>query len=1342
MIKNIVRVGLLSCWLLAPLAAVAATPLEQWRDHLSAARQLAENDGPRAYHEAERLVAEPPPGVLPADRVRALNVLARAELYLAKSAAAGKHAEQALALAKANGDRIGRAEADLVLALNTVNQARIDALVEAATDALTALDGVTGRPDLISEAMLRVGMMYRRIGRLDDSVTIALQAKEMAEESGDPLALVHADNGLAYTYDLSGHHDEAAHYFEEMGKYARLAGSRRSEAAALLGVGSQQCALKRCAEGEKRIREAIGIFRRIGGPFYIAHALYMLADTLRRQGRGEEARPLIDEIVEIYSSRGNRIGLWWTLKARSGDRQAAGDLPGAWSDAERSYGLAKEIGLALYLGGSARRMAAVAAGSGDHRKAYRLAAEALALAEQADRERAGRHLRELTRRYREESHQRRIDELTHRNQLQAVKIARSTLERRWLITLIGASLVILVGVLLFLRQQRRANRLLSGANVELALRDYALDRVGEAAFLVDRQARLLYVNEEACRSLGYGRDELSRMTVMDIDPDWSADRHAAAWEGLKARSVKPLESLHRRKDGTLVPVEVSGSHFEFGGREFVLSLVRDITERKRTEAALRASEERYRQVFENSPVSIWEEDFSAVKAEFERLRAAGVDDLAAYFAGHPEAVRGCAERVRIVDVNRAAVALHEAPDKERLLAGLVDTFTEESFAAFRRQLLCLWDGGRAMRSEAVVKTLAGERREVAVHFAVCPGVGESLERVLVSLIDITERKAAERRLRQALEFSEGVINAIPDLLFEVDVHGRYLNVWTRNPELLVAPKEALLGRTIDEVHSPEAAADAMAGLLEADAEGLSFGRVIRIDLPGGSHWFELSISKKRVEEPLAEARFLVLSRDITQRVRAELALVAREREFHSLAENIPDHIVRYDLQARKTYLNSAMARLIGIAPGEVLGLTPEETPPKARALNIEEYARTLRAVLADGEPRELETPLDHAVEGRRTYSVRFVAERDEGGGIVGALMVGRDITARKHAEEALAARERQFRTLAESLPDNIVRYDRGGRARYVNPVLLQTLGRGFEDRLGQTVREAFPGGEFDDYARLIERVLASGEVGQIERVVMDVRRGMERIHQIRVIPERDERGELTGVLAIGHDITELKEAERQMRRLTAHREAAREEERKRIAREVHDELGQLLTALRMNVSLLRLRFGEASPPLLEHARRMMELVDRTLQVVRDVAARLRPAALDMGIGSALEWLAGEFSRHSGLPCEMRVDDGEIALEETRATAVFRIAQESLTNVARHAGAGRVWLTLERRGAHCLLEVRDDGVGFDPALGRRNSFGLVGLRERAQILGGELEIDSAPGRGTTVTLRIPVDEADA
>ena len=230
------------------------------------------------------------------------------------------------------------------------------------------------------------------------------------------------------------------------------------------------------------------------------------------------------------------------------------------------------------------------------------------------------------------------------------------------------------------------------------------------------------------------------------------------------------------------------------------------------------------------------------------------------------------------------------------------------------------------------------------------------------------------------------------------------------------------------------------------------------------------------------------------------------------------------------------------------------------------------------------------------------------------------------------------------------------------------------------------------------------------------------------------------------DITDSKLKEeallysRQMlRELAAHHEKIREAERSRIAREIHDELGQYLTALRMDAAVLGIRFGTRDPELDLLARSMKRTIDTTIGVVRDVTAALRPGALDMGLVSATEWLLTGFEERTGILCHLEAPPDIQGLDDARTTAAFRILQESLTNIARHAQAHEVHVMLSRIDHELLMRIVDDGIGFDfDSVARRKTFGLMGIRERALMFGGHVRIDSHPGAGTSLNVTIPLE----
>ncbi|MBA2660098.1 MAG: HAMP domain-containing protein [Nitrosospira sp.] len=218
---------------------------------------------------------------------------------------------------------------------------------------------------------------------------------------------------------------------------------------------------------------------------------------------------------------------------------------------------------------------------------------------------------------------------------------------------------------------------------------------------------------------------------------------------------------------------------------------------------------------------------------------------------------------------------------------------------------------------------------------------------------------------------------------------------------------------------------------------------------------------------------------------------------------------------------------------------------------------------------------------------------------------------------------------------------------------------------------------------------------------------------------------------------ELRVRDAAIREFAAHVERMREEDRKYIAREIHDELGQLLAALHLELSLLK--DVEDNRKRVEIIRyNMSELVVKASQSVRNVAEHLRPASLGLGIVSAIKKLTDEFRKHGGVSCVLHLMEVSIDLDEDQTVAIFRIVQESLTNVTRHAEASRVEITLSQNADDLIVEVRDNGKGFDSAdAAKKKSFGLLGMRERAAVLGGGIDITSLPQQGTVVNVRIPI-----
>ena len=225
---------------------------------------------------------------------------------------------------------------------------------------------------------------------------------------------------------------------------------------------------------------------------------------------------------------------------------------------------------------------------------------------------------------------------------------------------------------------------------------------------------------------------------------------------------------------------------------------------------------------------------------------------------------------------------------------------------------------------------------------------------------------------------------------------------------------------------------------------------------------------------------------------------------------------------------------------------------------------------------------------------------------------------------------------------------------------------------------------------------------------------------------------------------ELRNSREQLRNLSSHLESVREEERTRLAREIHDELGQALTALKMDISwLIKHRVDEADS-VLKKTRSMEGLLDATIRTVQRLSGELRPGLLDdLGLAAAIEWQAEEFQNRSGIACEVMVNLQEVLISRDHATAIFRIFQETLTNVIRHAKASRVEVRLDAQGDRLVLEVKDNGRGItENEIKNPKAFGLIGMRERVLALSGECIISGQAGNGTTIVVNVPLNKEES
>lgn len=360
------------------------------------------------------------------------------------------------------------------------------------------------------------------------------------------------------------------------------------------------------------------------------------------------------------------------------------------------------------------------------------------------------------------------------------------------------------------------------------------------------------------------------------------------------------------------------------------------------------------------------------------------------------------------------------------------------------------------------------------------------------------------------------------------------------------------------------------------------------------------------------------------------------------------------------------------------------------------------------------------------------------------------------APDAASARaEARFHGLANALQDGVLEVDARWRTTFVNPSLAHRFDRPPSELLGRHFLEFVAAADRTSALTHMRRC----EAGQPTATELHLRRGESASvwTRLRAQPLADERGRFLGVLTVLADLTDPPPGQEQHARLVeelraAHARAqalsqelvrAREAQSARMAREIHDELGQALTGLKLDAAWLERRLARPLDPAAVAAmqarlKTMGEAIDATVLTTRRICTELRPGVLDdLGLVAAIEWQAREFEKRAQVAVELSLPDRPLHPSPACATSVFRIFQEILTNVARHAHARSVRVRLEPRPGLLHLEVHDDGRGFvETDLAESRALGLLGMKERAALCGGTLGIRSLPGQGTTVTLQAP------
>jgi len=725
--------------------------------------------------------------------------------------------------------------------------------------------------------------------------------------------------------------------------------------------------------------------------------------------------------------------------------------------------------------------------------------------------------------------------------------------------------------------------------------------------------------------------------------------------------------------------------------------------RRNAETALRESEERYRTLVELSPSGVF-----------------------------------VLSKGRTVYVNPTGVALLGAKNAQEILdRSPFELIHPDYHHIVHESMARILSGGEVVHSaERIYLKMDGTPIPVQLEAARVTWNGQSALLGLFS--DITARKQMEAELLEREERLRLFIEHSPVALAMFDREMRYVAVsrrWQSDYD-----DESVIGRSLYEVF-PEISERwraihrrCLAGAVERGEED-SF---VRAD--GRTNWVRWGI-RPWLTAAGSVGGIVIFSEDITERKEAERILEQSTRRYKDLVNSIQGVVWEADAAtAQFTFVSPQVEAMLGYSIEQWLSsptfwvdhMYPEDrswAPQYCHEETLKHRGHTFeyRMLAADGRTVWVRDIVSVLVEDGRATKLRGILE---------------DITAHKQAEETM----RRLGAIVESSEDAIISKTLNSVVTSWNYGAARLFGYQMEEMIGQPITKLFPPDRLDEEVQILEQLKRGKAIQQFE-TVRRAKDGQLRHVSLTISLMRDKHGAITEISTIARDISEQKRAEGQLLELNArlatissHLELVREEEQKRLAHDLHDELGHQLTAIKLDVSFLEQltasRNESDRQTLAETMGRLRRALDGAITSVRKIARQARPGSLDqLGLAATLEALVGDVRDHAGIQARFTsvVDEETFAPSKALEVALYRVAQEALTNVVRHSGATSVEVRLREEDGRILLEIQDNGKGFEESrYAPDQSFGLRGMKERLEMVGGQFSIIGCQGGGTVVT----------
>ncbi|MCX6148914.1 MAG: PAS domain S-box protein [Ignavibacteriales bacterium] len=820
------------------------------------------------------------------------------------------------------------------------------------------------------------------------------------------------------------------------------------------------------------------------------------------------------------------------------------------------------------------------------------------------------------------------------------------------------------------------------------------ETAADAVLLVNQlTGNILDVNSATTILYGYTHDEICKMNVMDLSTQPNVTLKAVQ----TGEAQIPIR-YHKNKNGSIFPVEIRNSLFSYNNQKINVGFIRDITGRKQAEESLRESEKRYRELFDNisSGVAIYEVTGNGNDFIFKDCNRAG-------------------ERI---DGNRKEDIIGKSIYQVRkgiTEFGILEVFKrvfETGISEHYPAKFYMDEKLHGWYSNFVYRLPSGE---------------------IVAVYDeISERKRAEEKITM-LAYA---LKSINECVSITDLEDKLIFVNQSFLETYGYSEEELIGKDIHIVRSSNNPPEIVREILPATIRGGWNGELWNKRKDGSE--FPIYLSTTTINDNDGKPLGLIgVAIDITERKRAEEILNVSETRYRRLFEAARDGIVILDAETGK---------IVDINPFmiEKLGYSKEQFIEKS----IWEIGFFKDVI--DNEDKFFELQQKHYVryenlalkasDGKKLYvefvsNVYFVDHKK----VIQCNI--RDITERKKAEEMLRHSEENMRYIIKHDPNAMAVYDRELYYIAVSDRYLQDYNVKEEDIIGKHHYEVFP--EMPQRWKEVHQRCLSGAIERNDDDYFERSDGSITYNRWECRPWYNSDGSIGGMITYTEVTTERKRAEmeikkshEQLEQLYKNLNDIRENERAEISREIHDELGQSLTALKMDLNWTK---ENTTDKMLidKKINGMVDIVNETITKVQKISSSLRPGMLDdLGLIPTLEWYCQEFEERTGLPCHLELK--EIPdLDPKIILTLFRIFQGGMTNIIRHAKAKGVVIKLYPSSGNIYLNISDDGVGISKEkINSKDSFGLIGMKERLKQFNGSLKIISSKNKGTSLTIRIP------